>query len=67
MQLKCTEVIYHNTFNDTLKMKQAQLFPLTLGARGLDLFVCVFDASRPRCKLAVRDELQFFYFLANQQ
>jgi hypothetical protein len=25
----------------------------------------VFDASRPRCKLAVREELQILYFLAN--
>jgi hypothetical protein len=31
-----------------------------------DLFVYVFDASRPRCKLAVREEQQNVYFLANK-
>jgi hypothetical protein len=33
-------------------------------AASICLFM-VFDASRPRCKLAVREELQKLYFLAN--
>jgi hypothetical protein len=36
-----------------------------VGDHGFDLFIRDFDASRPRCKLAVIDELQNLYFLAN--
>jgi hypothetical protein len=40
---------------------------MLMGDRGFDLFVNVFDALRPKCKLAVRYEQQNFRFLANEQ